>query len=64
MTPQDLLRHNDTGEPWTEPETVFGLRSTPPADASIDALFDAIAWVAPGFEIVQSHLPDLMQAQA
>lgn len=41
-----------------EPEAVFGMRKTPPAHASLDDLFDALEWVAPGFEIVQSHLQD------
>lgn len=45
-------------QPRLEPETVFGLRARPAADATLDELFDAIDWVAPGFEIVQSHLPD------
>ncbi len=45
-------------QPRIEPETVFGMRSTPVPDASLDALFNAIEWVAPGFEIVQSHLAD------
>lgn len=36
---------------------MFGLRATPPADADLPQLFDCIEWVAPGFEIVQSHLP-------
>lgn len=44
-----------TCQPRLEPEAVFGLRGVP-ASASLDALFDAIDWVAPGFEIVQSHL--------
>lgn len=43
-------------QPRLEPEAVFGLRAVP-AGASLEALFDAIDWVAPGFEIVQSHLP-------
>lgn len=47
-----------TCQPRLEPETVFGMRATPPAEASLDQLFDCIEWVAPGFEIVQSHLPD------
>jgi 2-oxo-3-hexenedioate decarboxylase len=34
------------------------MKSTPVPDASLDELFAAIEWVAPGFEIVQSHLPD------
>jgi 2-oxo-3-hexenedioate decarboxylase len=41
-----------------EPEAVFGMKDTPPANASLDALFDALEWVAPGFEVVQSHLQD------
>lgn len=45
-------------QPRLEPEVVFGMRATPKADASLDDLFDAIAWVAPGFEVVQSHLPE------
>lgn len=45
-------------QPRLEPEAVFGLRATPPANASLDDLFDALEWVSPGFEIVQSHLAD------
>lgn len=43
-------------EPRLEPEIVFGLHSTP-ADASPQAVYDALAWVAHGFEIVQSPFP-------
>lgn len=46
-----------TCQPRLEPEAVFGLAATPPANASFDELFACIAWVAPGFEIVQSHQP-------
>lgn len=45
-------------QPRIEPEAVFGMASTPPSDASLDALFETIEWVAPGFEVVQSHRPD------
>ena len=45
-------------QPRLEPEAVFGLACTPPADASLDDLLACIAWVAPGFEIVQSHQKD------
>lgn len=45
-------------QPRIEPECVFGLRATPPPDASLEALRDCLDWVAPGFEIVQSHMPD------
>lgn len=59
-----LLSLRDTCQPRIEPETVFGMRSTPTPGASLDDLFDAIDWVAPGFEIVQSHLPDWKFAAA
>lgn len=45
-------------QPRIEPEAVFGFKATPPPEADLDALFGALAWVAPGFEIVQSHRPD------
>jgi 2-keto-4-pentenoate hydratase len=44
-------------QPRIEPEAVFGMRATPPQNATLDALLDCIEWVAPGFEIVQSHAP-------
>ncbi|MEQ1684074.1 MAG: fumarylacetoacetate hydrolase family protein [Burkholderiaceae bacterium] len=44
-------------QPRIEPEAVFGMKATPRADASLGDLFDALDWVAPGFEIVQSHRP-------
>ena len=50
------LRH--TCQPRLEPEVVFGLAHTPPPQADLQALFESIDWVAPGFEVVQSHLPD------
>lgn len=46
-----------TCQPRIEPELVFGLRSTPSPDCDFDTLFDSIEWMAPGFEIVQSHCP-------
>ena len=45
-------------QPRLEPEVVFGLCATPPAHASLQDLFDCIDWLAPGFEVVQSHCPD------
>jgi 2-oxo-3-hexenedioate decarboxylase len=48
--------------PRIEPECVFGLRATPAPNATLDDLYHAIAWVAPGFEIVQSHLDWKMTA--
>ncbi|WP_439586729.1 2-keto-4-pentenoate hydratase [Hydrogenophaga sp.] len=47
-----------TCQPRLEPETVFGMKAPPAPDATLDRLFEAIDWVAPGFEVVQSHLPD------
>ncbi len=47
-----------TCQPRLEPEAVFGMKATPPADAWLDELFAALDWVAPGFEVVQSHMPD------
>ena len=47
-----------TCQPRIEPEAVFGFKATPRPDASLQDLFDALDWVAPGFEIVQSHRPD------
>jgi 2-oxo-3-hexenedioate decarboxylase len=47
-----------TCQPRIEPECVFGLKATPPARATLDDLLACIAWIAPGFEIVQSHMKD------
>jgi 2-oxo-3-hexenedioate decarboxylase len=47
-----------TCQPRLEPECVLGIAATPPAQATLADLRACIAWVAPGFEIVQSHLPD------
>ncbi|TWO71698.1 hydratase [Caenimonas sedimenti] len=44
-----------TSQPRLEPECVFGMARTPPARASLDDLLASVAWIAPGFEIVQSH---------
>lgn len=46
-----------TCQPRIEPECVFGMRSTPLADATLDTLLACVEWIAPGFEIVQSHMP-------
>lgn len=42
-------------QPRIEPELVFGFRATPPAGCDLAGLFAALDWMAPGFEIVQSH---------
>jgi 2-keto-4-pentenoate hydratase len=45
-------------QPRLEPEAVFCMRQTPPQNATLDQLFDCIDWIAPGYEIVQSHATD------
>lgn len=55
---QGRLSLDATCQPRLEPEVVFGLGRTPPKGADLAALFDSIDWIAPGFEVVQSHLPD------
>ena len=42
-------------QPRLEPELVFGMRNTPPADLTLQSLYDSIEWMASGFEVVQSH---------
>jgi 2-oxo-3-hexenedioate decarboxylase len=42
-------------EPKIEPEIAFGLRSTPPKGADAAAVAACVEWVAPAFEVVQSH---------
>jgi 2-keto-4-pentenoate hydratase len=44
-------------EPKIEPEIVLHFRTAPPADARLTDIANAIDWVAPGVEIVQSHFP-------
>ena len=44
-------------QPRIEPEVVFGLRTTPNSTEP-QALYEALDWIAPGFEIVQSHRPE------
>lgn len=46
-----------TCEPRLEPEVVFGLGHAPPPHCTMQQLFESVAWMAPGFEIVQSHRP-------
>ncbi len=53
-----VLSLTGTCQPRLEPEAVFGMAATPPPNPSPDELLACIAWVAPGFEIVQSHQPD------
>jgi 2-keto-4-pentenoate hydratase len=55
---QGTVDLSGTCQPRIEPEAVFGLRAAPQPGATLAQLFDCLGWVAPGFEIVQSHLPD------
>jgi 2-keto-4-pentenoate hydratase len=55
---QGIVSLAGTSQPRLEPECVFGMARTPPADATMQALWNCIDWVAPGFEIVQSHRAD------
>ncbi|MCC7327081.1 MAG: decarboxylase [Burkholderiales bacterium] len=43
--------------PRIEPEVVFGLRGPVPVSGDAQRVMDAVDWIAPGFEIVQSHFP-------
>ncbi len=45
-------------QPRIEPEIVFGLGARVPATQDPREALACVAWIAPGFEIVQSHFPD------
>ena len=44
-------------EPRLEPEVVFGLAAPLPEEGDARAMLDAVAWIAPGFEIVHCVFP-------
>lgn len=44
-------------EPRIEPEVVFGISGPVPATDDACEVLRAVRWMAPGFEIVQSHFP-------
>ena len=46
-----------TREPRIEPEVVFGISGTVPVTDDAALALRAVDWIAPGFEIVQSHFP-------
>lgn len=50
--------------PRLEPELVVAFGQVPAPGADLDALAAGLAWMAPGFEIVVSHLPDWRYAPA
>ncbi len=44
-------------QPRIEPEIVFGMAGPAPATDDPEAILRSVAWIAAGFEIVQSHFP-------
>jgi len=44
-------------QPRIEPEVVFGLKAPVPIAADALGALACVEWIAPGFEIVQSHFP-------
>ena len=52
---EGTLALHSLAQPRLEPEVVFGMRATPARAPTLEALFDCVEWLAPGFEIVQSH---------
>jgi 2-oxo-3-hexenedioate decarboxylase len=48
---------NDFVDPRIEPEIMFGLGTAPSPTMSDDELMDCVAWIALGYEIVQSIFP-------
>src|ERR1700731_795096 len=57
LAEQETLPLKPFSEPRIEPEIVFGLGEPPSADMDETTLSSCIAWVALGFEIVQSIFP-------
>lgn len=44
-------------QPRIEPEVVFGLAGPVPVTDDAERVLASVAWIAPGFEVVQSHFP-------
>lgn len=57
QAPRATCRIGRFAEPKIEPEIVLHFRTAPAADARLADVVNTIDWVAPGFEIVQSHFP-------
>src|SRR3954452_19973052 len=51
-------------QPRIEPEVVFKIKAPVPLTDDPEAMLSCIEWMAPGFEIVQSHFPDWKFAAA
>jgi 2-oxo-3-hexenedioate decarboxylase len=55
---------NGLVQPRIEPEVVFKLKGPVPLTDDAAAMLACVEWMAPGFEIVQSHFPDWRFAAA
>jgi 2-oxo-3-hexenedioate decarboxylase len=55
---------NSLVQPRIEPEVVFKLKGSVPLTDDAAAVLTSVEWLAPGFEIVQSHFPDWKFAAA
>jgi 2-oxo-3-hexenedioate decarboxylase len=55
---------NSLVQPRIEPEVVFKLKGSVPLADDAAAVLASVEWMAPGFEIVQSHFPDWKFAAA
>ncbi len=51
-------------QPRIEPELVFKIKAPVPLTNDPEAVLSSVEWMAPGFEIVQSHFPDWKFAAA
>ena len=51
-------------QPRIEPEVVFKLNAPVPVEGDAHAVLGCVEWIAPGFEIVQSHFADWKFAAA
>jgi 2-oxo-3-hexenedioate decarboxylase len=51
-------------QPRIEPEVVFKLKAPVPLTDDPQTVLASVEWIAPGFEIVQSHFPDWKFAAA
>lgn len=51
-------------QPRIEPEVVFGLKAPVPVTDDAERILESVEWIAPGFEIVQSHFPEWRFAAA
>jgi 2-oxo-3-hexenedioate decarboxylase len=61
---QATLPLNGLVQPRIEPEVVFKLNGPVPLTNDAAAVLACVEWMAPGFEIVQSHFPDWKFAAA